>query len=145
MKEVYHASQILFEQFELKPSKSYQELGNVVFASPYKYFAIIFGANRYVRDDYCKISTVYNREDPPNTIHTTLTFKKRIPYEKLDVPVYIYTLNGKKFYRLKNQSEVEVVSNKQPEILNVEKIDSWIKFVMNCDRITIKNKYMIKK
>ena len=145
MKEVYHASPRLFYTFKLNPNRSYPELGNVVFASPYKHFAVIFGCSRYTRDDYCKISTTYRNEDPKNTIQTTLIFKKRVPYEKLDIPVYLYTLNAKNFYKLERHHETEVISNKQPEILNVEKIDSWIEYILSCDKITIKNQYMIKK
>ena len=122
-KIVYHASPVQdIKRFRLSEDTSGNGKGKVIFASKYPEFASAFGVRW--NDANARLKTETNKISMP----TEDNLKKVVLYYtdeiNLDSPCSMYKLKSD-FDYLRYKKDLELYTNKTPEIISEEKFDSF--------------------
>lgn len=131
--KIYHASPIQgLKVIEPRISESFKHFGPMVFGSPSKSFAALFGIG--LRDDNMNISTYGSEDLDKMKVVVTLL------HDNLDItkPMSIYEIENNNFRALPNKSNYkEIISKDDCKVIKEYKIPNWYEYISQCKEIKL--------
>ena len=133
--KIYHASpEANLKSIEPKTAYSYKDLGSVVFGSPNKAFACVFGIG--LRDNDLNITTINSKDTDSMIIQLTLKNKNADIHKSFS----LYEIENKGFEKLPNKENLkEMTYPGKCKVVKEYKYDDWYEQIKTYSQIKLIN------